>query len=204
MYNLSDEFKLLLDNGTEEMPLQNFLDKHQKILVGTFNQGAYYSTVFPKFTLADEFTPDFVMIGHRSFYSWDVDLIEIEPAVFDRPLFNKKGQSTWRLRDAETQITNWQSWMKKHRDYFVTKALEKLKEKKAWDDKPKFYNLSYGTYQDITVWYRIIIGRRKDFVEWGNQYRNTKWEESNHRIEIVSWDRLLDKTNFLDTISAEN
>ena len=192
---LYDEFKRVVDSGTGESQLQSFLEKHPDILVRCFNQGAYYSTVFPKFRLSDEFIPDFVMIGHRSVWSWDVDMIEIEPSVNKEGLFNNQRQSKERLRGAEAQIKDWQAWMKKYGDnVFIPRALEKLKEKKAWDKEPKFYNLN-GPFQWMTVWYRIIIGRRHHFEGWGTTYQSLIWEESGHRKEIVTWDRLLDKVN---------
>ncbi len=191
---LYDEFKLLVDSGTQESPLQLFLEKHPRILIRTFNEGAHYPTVFPKFHLADQFVPDFVMIGHRSVWSWDVNLIEIEPALCGRPLFNRGRQSTGRLRIAEAQIADWQAWMEKYRDgCFVPRALEELKKVKAWDKTPGFYSLSDGNHQTLTAWYRIIVGRRHDFQGWGTKYQNLKWTESGHRVEIVTWDRLLEK-----------
>jgi len=196
MPKLFHDFKNLLESCSEEQPLQEFLKKHEHILTKTFSQGAQYSTLISKFKLADVLIPDFVIIGRRSgtmYASWDVNLIEIEPPILDRPLFNKKRQTTGRLRDAEMQIMQWQQWMKvNEQTIFVPKALRELKKKHAWDKDPQFYNPSYGTYQDIVIWYRIIIGRRSDYGEIGYAYRDTRWEESGRRVEIVPWDRLLD------------
>ena len=139
-----EEFKVLVGTCSEESLLQEFLQKHPEIIIHAFEAGAHLSTVFPKFRLADDFIPDFVMIGHRSSWSWDVDLIEIEPAILNGPLFNKSNQSTGRLRVAESQITKWQVWMKAKEDFFVQRALDKLKEVGAWDKIPKFYYLSNG------------------------------------------------------------
>jgi hypothetical protein len=83
---LYQEFKDLMERSDTEGLLQQFLKWHPEIVVSVFNLGSYFPTVFPKFRLADNFEPDFAMIGHRSVWSWDVHLIEIEPAVFDRPL----------------------------------------------------------------------------------------------------------------------
>ena len=190
-----DEFKSLLEYSKGESELQLFLEKHPEILRRTFNLGAAFPTVFPKFCLADEFIPDFAIIGHRSSWMWNVDLIEIEPANLDGPLFNKKRQSTGRLRDAESQIKDWQAWMAKYGDtVFVRRALKMLKERQAWDKRPEFYHLPDGvTSQAMTVMYRIVIGRRTDFEGWGTEYQELIWRESGHRIEIVPWDRLLDK-----------
>jgi hypothetical protein len=191
---LYEEFKDLIERSDTERSLQEFLERHPEIVASIFNLGSYYPTVFPKFRLADDFEPDFVMIGHRSVWSWDVHLIEIEPAVFDRPLFNMKRQSTGRLRDAEAQVTDWQIWMDKYQDtFFVNRALEKLKEVRAWDAKPEFYNLSEGTHQSMGIWYHIVIGRRTDFEGWRGKYCNNKWANNYPRVQIVTWDRLLDK-----------
>ena len=98
------EFESLIENGSKEAALQKFLESHPDIMRDTFNAGSYYATVFPQFSLAGEYIPDFVMIGHRSSWMWTVDLIEMEPSVLERPLFNKSDQSTGRLRDAEGQF----------------------------------------------------------------------------------------------------
>lgn len=192
---LFETFKSLLENGLQETCLQKFLERYPEILVRTFFQGAFEQKVFPKFELADDFVPDFVMIGQRSDYSWDVDLIEIEPAVYTMSLFNQSRQSTGRLRDAEAQIRDWQVWMRNNSDFFISRALRELKACHAWDRNPESYNLSNGTNQNMGIWYRIVIGRRTDFNGWGDNYRNNTWEESGHRIEIVTWDRLLEITS---------
>jgi hypothetical protein len=199
MSKLFDDFKGLIDSRVEEAPLQAFLKRYPRILIDTFNQGAQYPTVFPKFKLADELIPDFITIGRRSgtqYTSWDVDLIEIEPSILAKPLFNKKGQITGRLRDAEGQIIKWQQWMKiNEQRIFVPKALKELKRKHAWDEHPQFYNPSHHMHQSMLISYRIIIGRRKDFGDIGDEYRINKWEESGRRFEIVPWDRLLDRVH---------
>lgn len=195
------EFESLIENGSKEAPLQKFLEAHPDILVGTFNAGSYYPTVFPQFSLAGEHVPDFVMIGHRSSWMWTVDLIEIEPSALERPLFNKSDQSAGRLRDAEGQVFKWQAWMEKYKNtVFVPAALKKLEECGAWDRQPEFYNLSNGNWQMMNVWYRIIIGRRKDFGRWGNEYRSQRYP--GQHVEIVPWDRLLEK--YRDTINRHD
>ncbi len=129
--------------------------------------------------------------------SWDVDLIEIEPAVLDTPLFNKQHQSTGRLRIAEGQVNQWQVWIERNREFFVRRAIDKILNEHAWDGSFCFHA---ATRNDISfmVWYRIIIGRRKDSNTWGNQYRTNVFRSSNNKVEIVSWDRLLDKTKQIE------
>jgi hypothetical protein len=194
---LYNEFKSLLDGSVEEAPLQSFLERHPDIIVHTFFQGAYNPVVFPKFRLADEFIPDFVMIGHRSAPSWDVDLVEIEPAVLNEPLFNKQRQPTGRLRIAERQVFDWQVWIEKNREFFIRRAIDMIMGKHVWDENPFF---KASTVNDIyfMVWYRIIIGRRKDFEGWGDEYRTNKFRSTSNKVEIVTWDRLLDKAKQIE------
>ncbi|MGD0353564.1 MAG: Shedu anti-phage system protein SduA domain-containing protein [Dehalococcoidia bacterium] len=198
---LQDELRALLDNSIEEPPLQVFLQQHPEILMRTFGQGAQYSVVLPKFRLAEDFIPDFVMIGRRSGSagtSWDVDLIEIEPSAVRGLLFTKKYLARGHLRVAMSQVDDWKIWMEKYEQtIFVPKAFEQLKAIGAWDDHPEFYTPTIGTHQHMIVWYRIIIGRRNDFDDRGNEYRNLILKESRNRVEIVTWDRLLDKTRLI-------
>ena len=134
--------------------------------------------------------PDFVMIGHRSVWLWEVHLIEIEPALLPKPIFTQAGHSSGRLLGAERQISDWREWMEKNRNaYFVDKALKCLRERGAWDAQPSYYNLSDGTSQHMNVWYHIVIGRREQFKEQDG-YRFLK--QQNEHVEIVPWDRLLE------------
>lgn len=202
MSALYDKFESLVENGRKEAPLQEFLEANPSILRQAFDAGSYFPTVFPKFSLAGELIPDFVMIGHRSSWMWTVDLIEIEPSVLERPLFNKSGQPTGRFRDAEGQVTQWQAWMEKHRNtFFLDRALKMLKKHGAWDTEPRFYELSEGTHQAMNVWYRIVIGRREQFEGWGNEYRH---QRHGQHVEIVPWDRLLEKFGESVALSAKS
>ena len=182
---LYNEFQSLLDEPVEEAPLQNFLERHHDIIVNTFSQGAQYPVVFPKFHLADELIPDFVMIGHRSGASWDVDLIEIKQAVLNKNLFNRQRQPRGHLRIAEGQVTKLQVWIERNREFFVRQTIDKILEEHLWDRSPLFHA---ATRNDISfmVWYRIVIGRRTDFDTWGNRYRTNKLRETNNRVEIVT------------------
>ena len=196
---LHEEFKSLIDESVKEAPLQSFLEMHPDIIVNTFCQGAYYPVVFPQFHLADEFKPDFVMIGHRSLASWDVDLIEIKPAVSNKKLFNSKHQPTGNLRIAEGQVDQLQMWIERkgNREFFVQRTIDKILEEHAWDKSFRFDTATRNDV-DIMVWYRIVIGRRGDFEGWGDQYRTNKWRSSNNRVEIVPWDRLLEKAKQIE------
>lgn len=196
-----EELESLVENGKSEAPLQRFLEAHPEVIEDTFDSGSYFTTVFPQFSLAGEYVPDFVMIGHRSNWMWNVDLIEIEPSVLEKPLFNKAKQAAGRLRDAEGQVDKWKAWMGGYKDsIFVPKALEKLKQRRAWDERPEFYHLSEGNRQTIDVWYRIIIGRRQHFEGWGNKYRDLRYAQ---HVEIVPWDRLLERLKFRLEISSK-
>ena len=194
---LYSEFKSLLDSSVEEAPLQSFLEKHPDIIVNTFYQGAHYPVVFPQFHLADEFIPDFVMIGHRSGVSWDIDLIEIEPALLNDKLFNKQRQTKGRLRLAEKQVTDWQIWIERNKEFFVQRVIDRILEEHLWNGSP-FFNTVTRNDVSVMFWYRIVIGRRTDFNTWGNRYRTNKLRETSNRVDIVTWDRLLDKARQIE------
>ena len=192
MPSVFDEFRQLVDEGHLEAPLQEFLQIHPEILTSTFNSGAHFPTVFPKFHLGDELIPDFTIIGHRSGASWDVDLIEIEPALLDRPLFNRSKEPTDRLRIAIGQVEKWQIWMERHEKYFMARALDKIKANHVWD-RSTFFNEATGQGVWALIRYRIIIGRRVNFEGFGYEYRNFRLKETGLKLDIVPWDRLLDK-----------
>ncbi len=193
---LYNEFKSLLDVSGQETPLQSFLEQHPDIIGHTFAHGLY-AVLFPKFRLADEFIPDFVRIGQTSAPDCDVDLIEIEPAVLNEKLFNKKHESTGRLRIAEGQITQWQVWMERNREFFERRVLDRISSEHVWDDTP-FFEATTRHNLTFMVCYRIIIGRRTNFDTWGNRYRTNVYRNSSGRVEIVTWDRLLDNARLLE------
>lgn len=115
-------------------------------------------------------------------------LIEIEPAK--GKLFTKEYQSTGRLRIAEGQITNWQTWMNEYADMFKRKLLNYIRDNGLWDNNTLSRAQSNSYALDLVQYY-IVIGRRRDFKGRGDKYRHTIRTNSGNRKEIVTWDRLL-------------
>ncbi len=115
-------------------------------------------------------------------------LIEIEPAKGN--LFTKKYQSTGRLRIAEGQIIDWQTWMSEYADFFKKRLLNHIRSHCLWDDSTLSQAESNSYALDLVQYY-IVIGRGSDFKGRGDKYRHTIRTNSNNRKEIVTWDRLL-------------
>lgn len=192
---IHDKFEALLDDASSkcEKKLQHFLGRHPRIITRTFSVGAQNPLVIPKYTLADDYKTDFLLIAQRSEGSLDIHLIEIEPAKGDLFTKTKKFQSTGRLRIAEGQITDWQTWINSYADFFKDKLLNYIEKRGLWDNN-SFSRTRSNSYRLDLVQYYIVIGRRSDFKGRGDEYRHTMRTNSGNRKEIVSWDRLLESS----------
>jgi len=198
-----DEFKTLLDNDGREKPLQKYLENNPEIISKTFHEGAQNPLVIPLYKLANNYITDFIFVGVRSYGSLDVHLIEIEPAINEKPLFNNSNQSTGRLRVAEGQIMDWRTWMNEYENFFKVQLINTIKKLGRWDNNLLSKIATNAIRQDI-IYYHIIIGRRKDFDGEGDKYRHTYQARSGNREEIATWDRLLATSRLMNRVKVAN
>ncbi len=198
-----DEFKTLLDNDGREKPLQKYLENNPEIISKTFHEGAQNPLVIPLYKLANNYITDFIFVGVRSYGSLDVHLIEIEPAINEKPLFNNSNQSTGRLRVAEGQIMDWRTWMNEYENFFKVQLINTIKKLGRWDNNLLSKITTNAIRHDI-IYYHIIIGRRKDFDGEGDKYRHTYQARSGNREEIATWDRLLATSQLMNRVKVAN
>ncbi len=165
-------FVEVLDDATDERPLQQHLEEHPILLIQHLG-GGHGRYVLPQKRLGAEYVPDFMIADRDSFgFHWHAVEIESPRAT----MFNKNGDPSAGLTHAIRQVQDWRAWLGRNQDY-----AGRLFEKKG-------LNLT-----DITanVAGLILIGRRDEVDPGTNELRRRMVEET--RIEIHSWDWLVER-----------
>jgi predicted nucleic acid-binding Zn-ribbon protein len=162
------EYGELVDKCAEEPIFQEFFEGNANFLEPTFK------TAYPKYKLADELTPDFLLVLYDSSYLF----VEIEkPGI---PLFNKKGNPSGELTLAQQQMRTYLKWVADN------KAFLKDRECK---------NLTGDNFRGL-----LVVGRSADLS--GDQLgklENIK-AEVRGRYEIKTFDEVLKE----NSVTLEN
>jgi hypothetical protein len=160
-----EELQDVLNDATDEAPLQKFLADHPNFLIRLLPPGSKI-VLYDRPRLGSEYIPDFLISVQNSQGShWTS--IELEsPTV--RPV-SKAGEMSRLLSHAIGQIHDWRDWLSDN----VAYAREQLKLK--------------GISGEVSPW--IILGRRTAMTD-----RQQKRYAALNRlgITVLSYDRLLD------------
>jgi len=176
------EFEAALAESHEEIT-QSYLSLHSNILVKAFfSIGTYLC--FPKFRFGSEFVSDFVLVQLWS-TTTRIVLIELEPPTVIP--FNKNGSYGKRLNGAVQQVTSWNAWIRENNGYFLDSIARKVQ-----DDRPESFSAISTRLRYNIILSKIIIGRRAHLSEVDNSRRAAFYLDTQERIEILPYDRLLD------------
>jgi hypothetical protein len=189
---LAEEFEILLDCDSEEK-IHKFLFENPIFINCLGGEGAI---VFSKFKLADEYIPDFILLGeemHTNALAAYVSLIEIERA--DKPLFTKSGDPTSILSHTVRQVQNWKTWFtenrtflrKRFKDILIQNPPDYHEIMSKYERRIENFGLDYGFYAR----YYCVIGRRKQLAVKDNILLG----QMNHDlsdINIITYDVLLE------------
>lgn len=108
------EYKDLVEKRADEPAFQKFFEGNANFLEPKFK------TAYPKYKLADELTPDFLLVLYDSSYLF----VEIEkPWVL---LFNKKGDPSAEFTHAQQQIRTYLSWVAKNKEFLKNRECNNL------------------------------------------------------------------------------
>ena len=215
-------------NSPREEHVQRYLTDHPKLLFLTLGRGIYYKALIPKFRFGTEYVSDFVLIERGSVTVWSpwisIAMIELEPPT--ERAFTKAGVYGKRLNSAIAQVTDWLSWIRINDSYFRTSLSAALRSDSAIIGKrfdvPELIqclsggdgiqvpeaaaNGSFGeefSHSTFIVHAKIIIGRRDMFSKGDDRRRATLFGETQQKIEIIPYDRLLDAEELLNRGSQE-
>jgi len=190
---LRENFSDVLASDREE-DTQSFLAKHQQLLLAAFGDIWTVNECIPKFRFGTEFISDFVIITGQS-CRYEVTLIELEPPTAIP--FTKQGKYARRLNDAMGQINDWLAWIHNNDSYFRSRISAAMQNE-------------YGSKQisnpivqsDLFVSCKIIIGRRSNMSREDDIRRTTLFRQAHRQLEIVPYDRLLDRAVPIDDKAA--
>ena len=107
-----EDYKILVDNLEEEPKYQDFLERTPNILNLNVKQ------IFPKFPLAGELIPDFLLILHDSTHIF----VEIEKPA--KKIFNKNGTESAAYRSAFKQLRDFVTWASENLDFLRKRTRE--------------------------------------------------------------------------------
>jgi hypothetical protein len=110
---LLDEFTYILNDASDEKPLQIFLSKNP-IILRVLLPSARYFWCFDRPKFGNQYIPDFLLCCEFSTgYNWT--LVEIESPT--KNALNSRGRMSSSLTEAIGQINDWRIWLRKNIAY---------------------------------------------------------------------------------------
>ena len=213
--------------SAREEDSQQYLTNHPGILLATLGRRVYSNCLIPRFRFGNEHVSDFVFIERGSITAGSpwifIYLVELEPPTA-RP-FTRSGAYAKRLNVAIRQVTDWMSWIRSNDSYFraslskavrsdaayhapsfnLNELIDYLSDPRTpkntdsvlrrWADQDQSTAFQTST---ILINAKIIIGRRFMFSPDDNRRRASLFYESQQKIEIIPYDRLVDAETFLE------
>ncbi|MFQ5715299.1 MAG: Shedu anti-phage system protein SduA domain-containing protein [Candidatus Scalinduaceae bacterium] len=181
------KFDKIIKESNGERIIQKYLEKNPILLLnaglkGFFPFASRRCALFSKVELGECFEPDLSFV-HADSTGACWTFIELKTA--NVKLFNKNGDMSRYLNRAHKQIIQWQSWIKDNKAYAQARLGELQKSARIYKDaefcmEPRFV---------------IIIGRRSTLNKDNNRLR-IEMCNSNPRLEIVTYDRLIEPFRF--------
>lgn len=167
---LVEEFAGILNDASDERPLQTFLASNPVILRTLLTPSRCF-WCFDRPRFGGQYIPDFILCNQDSTgFNWT--LIELESPI--KAALNTRGRMTAGLTEAIGQIHDWRIWLRKNIAY----AHAELGLKEINAECPCI----------------VVIGRRSQLNhKFISQYR----ELSSKDIKVMSYDRLVDSAKCL-------
>lgn len=171
----------LINNGCSESEIQKYLQEHPYILNSVIHPDM---RIYPKFKLGSEYECDFINYFELSTHS-ETTIIELK--LPSAKLLTKSNIPTKDLNLALSQVSKYMSWIRDNEIYFRKRLLNISTVKSI------FYKniMRYGNLIKSI----IIIGRRDQYNENEDLFRQDVFKTTYGSIEIVSYDRLIEYEN---------
>lgn len=195
--SLARKLNLALALARTERPICRWLKLHPLVVARTLSN--FQSYAISEFPFGSDFRADFVVLAPFS-GGWDVDFVELEPPT--APLFTRAGKPARHLVDSMDQIDRWRTFIEKNRPC-VLRELSKFATRRDLlspdrEDEP-IDNCGWPLYHPnsgINWQFSVIIGRRKNLIE--EEIGKKTGFFGHHRIEVMTYDRLVDTAQMLD------
>lgn len=179
--------------GKNEETLQKYLEDHNKILMATLGVPEYaYNFVIPKFSFGGKYQSDFLVFTGQSSSYW-ITLVELEAAT--RVIFTKNGVYAKYLNIAMRQVKEWKIWINENMECFRKLLYDSIRMQNC-DFYDKFHFCRRFIINQV-----IIIGRRNSLSK---EDRDRIAEEENNRIQIITYDRLVECEKRIEQMRLHN
>jgi len=174
-------------------------------LVISHGLGGFPRFVVAEFPFGSDFRADFVRLCPSS-GAWDIDFVELEAP--GSAIFTRQGVPAKRLNTAVAQVDAWRTFVETNRPS-VLRDLSKFVQKRELvfrhrEHEPE--NDVGRSLYDQRTWvkwgYFIVIGRRKLLTD--DELRKKAAFFEHHRIEVATYDRLLEAARKLDDVERES
>lgn len=193
------EFEALLDNFSNERPIQSFLKRFPYIVRNALNVHAWSSVhVQPEFSFGGVYRADFLILSEDS-GGWHT-VIELESPMA-RP-FTKYGNPSKALAKGLAQLNKWEIWIGKH-DVSFRNQLSLLlgakcvpKERSSTGDHRHWSATIRDPHTVIDKHYVVVVGRRSFFCDSDSQEHRGVIRGQGR--PIATYDRLLDMARQID------
>jgi len=203
MPNLHAQLKEVLDSSDGERRAHTFLKDHPGILMAAFDTGNNTRLISSEFRFGNQYRADFcILSGHSA--GWEVHLIELEPV--GAKFFLRDGTDSKILRKAKTQLEDWNHFIEMQEDEFRRQlAADILKRNLFYPEhndlhdyqEPQIRSRDYS----FDIDFYIVLGRRRSLE--GDDIRRRSYYHKFQRVNLVTYDRLLEKAAMLDRVNRE-
>lgn len=198
---MHDEMKSILDSDLGERQIHAFLKSNPSIVSRTFGHPTPIGSLFSEFYIGDEFRADFVVLKP---HSAQVDIIFIELEPIGTHILKKNDDYTPEFMHAMRQIDTWRKYIQNPtNEAYLRSQLARAKPGMdlLWPDRNEEYTCTAGFHLTdhrvfVSYEYVIVIGRRHNMND--RELQAKAFFEPNHRIEVMTYDRLLYTAQELD------
>jgi len=201
MNSCANKLRKCLEESKGERKTHAYLKQHPGILHKAFVPTFMASRVVSEFVLgSQQLRADFVVLAPYS-GAWEIHLVELEPV--NELLFNQDGTPRKRLKGAINQIDRWRTFAEKRLMFLAEQLSNACRDRdlvhpewRSTDPTCTAGLKMTDPHSSLDFAYHIIIGRR-NFL-FGKRFELKTSYQSNHGIDIASYDRLVEAASAVD------
>lgn len=174
------ELELGIESGWKERSVQKYLKDKHYLFDGLCRHG-HGTFVFHEESLAGKYFPDWVIgSGHSGGIMWELIELECPQSI----PFNQDGHFSKETRKGIKQIDDWRIW--------ITQNIDMAQRSKSLDGLG-LYDLSHHAKGTVVVGRRSVYDNSLGHAKY-NKVR--KECETRQRIDVISYDTLLERMRF--------
>jgi len=203
-FKITEQYLNVLQNTKNEREIHRFLKSRPYLVRNTFNAWAWnYVEVLPEYPLSNKYHIDFLILSADS-GQWHASIVELKsPAV--KP-FTKGGLYSQYLNKGIKQLEERIAWFESNPVRFREQLSTHFRKHSICAQCSNADDHIYASTEIldprtcISFQYFIVIGRRKMIP---HDFQSRRHPLGLNRIEIVSYDRMLNAAEKLDKAESE-